>query len=54
MNIYPFWNFRYELVEEDVLIFKDHKLVIPTSQKHIFLKDLHVDHLEEEKILLRA
>ena len=34
------------------LIFKAHKLVIPVSQKHEFLKDLHVGHLGEEKTLL--
>ena len=53
-SIHPFWNYRDELAVEDGLIFKAHKLVIPSSQKHEFLKDLHVDHLGEEETPLRA
>ena len=30
-SIHPFWNYRGELVLEDALIFKGHKLVIPAS-----------------------
>ena len=48
-SIHPFWTYRDELVVEEGLIFKAHKLVIPASQKHTFLKDLHVGHLGEEK-----
>ena len=32
-NINPLWNYRNELVIEDGLIFKAHKLVIPASQQ---------------------
>ena len=49
-----YWNYREELAIEDGLIFKAHRLVIPTSQRAEYLKDLHAGHLGEEKTLLRA
>ena len=49
-----YWNYREELAIEDGLIFKVHRLVIPTSQRAEYLKDLHTGHLGEEKTLLRA
>ena len=49
-----YWNYREELAIEDGLIFKAHRLVIPTSQRAEYLKDLHACQLEEEKTLLRA
>ena len=49
-----YWNYREELAIEDGLIFKAHRLVIPTSQRAEYLKDLHTGHLGEEKTLLRA
>ena len=52
-SIHQFWSYRDEPAVEDGLIFKAHKLVIPASQRHGFLKDLHIGHLGEEKILLR-
>ena len=51
---HPFWNYRDELAVEDWLIFKANKLVIPESQKHKFIKDLHIGHLGEKKTLFRA
>ena len=53
-SIHPFWNYRDELLVEEGLIFKTHKLVIPTSQKQEFLRDLHIGHSWEEKTLLQA
>ena len=53
-SIFPFWNYIDELVVEGRLIFKVHKLVIHTSKKHKFLKDLHICHLGEKKTLLQA
>lgn len=38
----------------DDLIFKAHRLVIPTSQRAEYLRDLHAGHLGEGKTLLRA
>ena len=49
-----YWNYREELAVEDGLIFKAHRLVIPTSLRAEYLKDLHAGHLGEEKTLLRA
>ena len=44
-----FWHYQDELSVEDGLIFKTHKLVIPTSQQQEFLKDLHIGHLGLKK-----
>ena len=49
-----YWNYPEELAIEDGLIFKAHRLVIPTLQREEYLKDLHAGHLGEEKPLLRA
>ncbi|PFX30005.1 Retrovirus-related Pol polyprotein [Stylophora pistillata] len=49
-----YWNYREELAVEYGLIFKAHRLVIPTSLRAEYLKDLHAGHLEEVKTLLRA
>ena len=49
-----YWNYREELAVEDGLIFKAHRLVIPTSLRAECLTDLHAGHLGEEKTLLRA
>ena len=49
-----YWNYREELTVEDGLIFKAHRLVIPTSLRAEYVKDLHAGHLGEEKTLLRA
>ena len=49
-----YWNYREELAIEDGLMFKAHRLVIPTSQRAEYLRDLHAGHLGEEKTLLRA
>ena len=38
-SIHPFWNYKDELLVEDRLILKAHKLVIPASQKQEFLRD---------------
>ena len=43
-----------ELAIEDGLIFKAHRLVITTSQRAEYLRNLHVGHLGEDKTLLRA
>ena len=51
--IQHYWNYREELAIEDGLIFKAHRLVIPTSQRAEYLKDLHARHLGEEKTLLK-
>ena len=49
-----YWNYREELAVEDGLVFKAHRLVIPSSLRAEYLKDLHACHLGEEKTLLRA
>ena len=40
--------------EEDGLVSKVHRLVIPTSQRVEYLRDLHSRHLEEERNLLQG
>ena len=52
--IQHYWNYREELAIEDGLVFKAHRLVIPTSQRAEYLKDLHAGHFGEEQTLLRA
>ena len=49
-----YWNYRQQLALEDGLLVDAHCLVIPTSQRAEYLKDLHTGHLGEEKTLLRA
>ena len=49
-----YWNYCEELVVEDDLIFKKHRIAIPTSLRAEYLEDLHTGHLGEEKTLLRA
>ena len=44
-----YWNYREELAVEDGLVFKADWLVVLTSLKAEYLKDLHAGHLEEEK-----
>ena len=48
-SIHPFWNYRDGLEVEDGFIFKVHRLMIPASKKHEFLKDLYFGHLGEEE-----
>ena len=45
-----YWNYREELVVEDGLIFKAHRLLIPISLRAEYLKDLHAGHLGEETV----
>jgi len=52
--IQHYWNYREGLAIEDGLTFKVHRLVIPTSQRAEYLRDLHAGRLGEEKTLLRA
>ena len=49
-----FWNYRDELSIEEGLIFKNHRLLVPESERQYFLQKLHTGHLGEEKCLLRA
>ena len=49
-----YWNYREELAIENGLIFKAHRLVIPTSQRAKYLRHLHTGHLGEETTLLLA
>ena len=49
-----YWNYREELQLKMAWYFKAHRLVIPTSLRAEYLKDLHASHLREEKTLFRA
>lgn len=49
-----FYKYRHELHYENSLLFKDHKLVVPTELQSTICKWLHVPHLGIEKTLARA
>ena len=52
--IQPYWNFRDELYLRDDTIYQAERLVIPQSQRHEYLKRLHVGHLKIDKRMERA
>lgn len=49
-----FYRYRHELHYENGLLFKDHRLVIPTKLQSLICKWLHGPHLGIEKTLARA
>lgn len=49
-----FYKYRHELHYENGLLFKDHRLVIPTKLQNLICKWLHAPHLGVEKTLARA
>ena len=53
-NIRIYWPFRDEISIEDGLILKGQRIIIPSSQKEVFLDQLHYAHQGIEKTTLRA
>ena len=49
-----FWSFRQETSEEDGLLYKNHRLIMPYSERLQTLKVLHLGHYAVDKMQLRA
>ena len=49
-----FWSFRQEISEEDRLLYKNHRLIMPHSERLKTLKVLHLGHYAIDKMQLRA
>ena len=52
--IAPYWNIRHDLSEAKGLLFKDNKLIIPSSMRKDTLKLIHESHQGIEKCKSRA
>ena len=53
-QLQPYWTFREELTEEDGLILKGTRIVIPTKKHESILKLIHEGHLGLNKCKLCA
>ncbi|XP_063448166.1 uncharacterized protein K02A2.6-like [Mytilus trossulus] len=53
-QILEFWNHRDELSVNSGIIFKGHKIVIPTSLRALMLDKIHTGHIGVEKCIRRA
>ena len=49
-----FWNFRQEISEENGILYKNHRLIVPHSKRLDTLKVLHLGHYAIDKMQLRA
>ena len=49
-----FWSFRQEISEEDGLLYKNQRLIVPHSERLEILKVLHLGHYAVDKMQLRA
>ena len=49
-----FWSFRQEISEEDGLLYKSQRLIMPHSERLETLKVLHLGHYAINKMQLRA
>ena len=50
----PYWNVKHDISETGGLLFKEDKLIIPTSMRKDMLKLIHESHLGIEKCKARA
>ena len=53
-QVLKFWDFRQEISEENGILYKSHRLIVPHSERLETLKVLHVGHYAIEKMQLRA
>ena len=53
-QLLEFWDFRQEISEEDGILYKNHRLVVPHSERFETLKVLHMGHYAIDIIQLRA
>ena len=53
-QLLDFWSFRQEISEEYGLLYKNHRLIMPYSERLETLKTLHLGHYAVDKMQLRA
>ena len=53
-QLLEFWNFRQEISEEDGILYKKHRLIVPHSERLETLRVLHLGHYAVHKMQLRA
>ena len=53
-QLLDFWSFRQEISEEDGLLYKNQRLIVPHSERLETLKFLHLGHYVVDKMQLRA
>ena len=53
-QLLDFWSFRQEISEEDGLLYKNQRLIVPQSERLETLKVLHLGHCAVDKMQLRA
>ena len=53
-QLLDFWSFRQEISEEDGLLYKNQRLIMPHSKRLKTLKVFHLGHYAVDKIQLRA
>ena len=53
-QLLDFWSFRQEISEEDGLLYKNQRLIMPHSERLETLKVLHLGHYAIDKMQLRA
>ena len=53
-HLSDFWSFRQEISEEDGLLYKNQRLIMPHSERLETLKVLHLGHYADDKMQLRA
>ena len=53
-QLLDYWSFRQEISEEDGLLYKNQRLIVPCSERLETLKVLHLGHYAVDKMQLRA
>ena len=53
-QLLEFWNFRQEISEGNRILYKNHRLIVPHSERLETLKVLHLGHYAKDKMQLRA
>ena len=53
-QLLDFWSFRQEISEEDGLLYKNQRLLMPHSERLETLKVLHLGHYAVDKMQLKA
>ena len=53
-QLFEFWNFRQEISEENGILYKNHRLIVPHSERLETLKVLHLGHYAIDKMQLKA
>ena len=53
-QLLDFWSFRQEIIEEDGLLYKNQRFIMPHSERLETLIVLHLGHYAVNKLQLRA